>query len=342
MARPPSQIGTRPVMSRSDAAAALRRWWGIEGELDDLPSERDRNFLVRDQVGDPAIVFKLANLEEDLAFLECQHQAMTCLSRAGVPVQRIVPARNGREVVGLGDPGPPWSRALGWLPGRTLASIEAPQPGLWNDLGTVMGRTASALVDFDHPAARRTFQWDVVQAEAVIAGGVDAVSEPARHRLLEEVLDRLRHDLAPRLAGLRRSTIQNDANDHNVLVDETGSRVVGLLDFGDMVHSVTAQEAAVACAYAMLAAADPRDVMRKIVAGFDSTCHLTADELDAMPSLILARLGASVAISAHQAGLAPDDPYLSVSEEPAWNLLEWFMRTPESALRVATHEAVGR
>ncbi len=329
-------------MSRPDAAAALRRWWGIEGELDDLPSERDRNFLVRDRDGDPAIVFKLANLEEDLAFLECQHQAMACLARAGVPVQHIVPARDGREVVGLGDPGPPWSRALGWLPGRTLASTDGPQPGLWSDLGAVMGRTASALAGFDHPAARRVFQWDVVQAEAVIAAGVDAVSEPARHRLLEEVLDRLRRDLGPSLPGLRRSTIQNDANDHNVLVDETGSRVVGLLDFGDMVHSVTAQEAAVACAYAMLTAAAPTDVMRGIVAGFDTTCRLTMDELDALPVLILARLGASVAISAHQAGLAPDDPYLSISEEPAWDLLEWFMRTPGSALRVAIQEAVDR
>ena len=36
------------------------------------------------------------------------------------------------------------------------------------------------------------------------------------------------------------------------LVDEAGARVAGLLDFGDMVHSVTAQEAAVACAYGML------------------------------------------------------------------------------------------
>ena len=36
------------------------------------------------------------------------------------------------------------------------------------------------------------------------------------------------------------SVIHNDANDHNVLVDGAADRVVGLLDLGDMVHSVTA------------------------------------------------------------------------------------------------------
>ena len=145
-------------------------------------------------------------------------------------------------------------------------------------------------------------------------------------------------DLIPRLPSLRRSVIHNDANDHNVVVDDAGLRVSGLLDFGDLVHSVTAQEAAVACAYAMLGRADPVAVMGRIVAGFDSTCPLTADELDALPSLILARLGASVAISALQARLAPD-PYLRVSEGPAWALIDWFETMPGSALRAAVHEA---
>jgi hypothetical protein len=29
-----------------------------------------------------------------------------------------------------------------------------------------------------------------------------------------------------------------------------------------------------------------------------------------------------VALSAHQSRLAPDDPYLTISEAPAWELLE--------------------
>jgi hypothetical protein len=33
------------------------------------------------------------------------------------------------------------------------------------------------------------------------------------------------------------------------------------------------------------------------------------------------RLATSVALSAHQSRLAPDDPYLTISEAPAWDLL---------------------
>jgi hypothetical protein len=204
-----------------------------------------------------------------------------------------------------------------------------------------MGRSATALLDYAHPAAQRDFQWDVQRVEVVMAGGLDDVDDTDHRALLSGVRTRVRDDLRPRLSSLRRSPIHNDANDHNVLVDETGSRVVGLLDFGDMVHSVTAHEAAVACTYSMFGRDDPVSVLRAVVAGFDGTCRLTADELDAVPSLVLARLGASVAISAHQARLSPD-PYLRVSETPAWALLERLAAVPGSALRIAVHEAVGR
>ncbi len=341
MARPASWISSRPSATAADAATALWRWWGIAGELEDLPSERDRNVLVRGADGRPASVLKLANLAEDRAFLECQHGAMARLARVGVPVQLVIPALDGRQLVDLGDPGPPWARLLTWLPGRPLAGVTAPTEAVWANLGATMGRSAAALLDYDHPAARRDFQWDVQRADAVIGSGLDDVDDAEHRALLSRVRARVRDDLRPRLSSLRRSPIHNDANDHNVLVDEGGTRVVGLLDFGDMVHSVTAQEAAVAAAYAMFGRDDPVSVMRAVVAGFDGTCRLTADELDALPSLVLARLGASVAISAHQARLSPD-PYLRVSEAPAWALLERLAAIPGSALRIAVHEAVGR
>ena len=61
-----------------------------------------------------------------------------------------------------------------------------------------------------------------------------------------------------RFDGLRRSAIHNDANDHNVLVNRDGDLfargqcVVGLIDFGDIVHSYMIGDLAVAIAYAVL------------------------------------------------------------------------------------------
>jgi hydroxylysine kinase len=340
MAPTASWIRSKPRLELRQAATAAARWWAVRGDIEDLPSERDRNVLIRAE-GRPAYVLKVSNLEEDRGLLECQERAMLLLGAAGVPVQPIIPASDGSTIVGLGDPGPPWARLLGWLPGQPLADVTDPDPSLWTDLGRTMGRSVAALLDLDHPAAHRVFHWDIQRAGSVVASGAVNVADPERRVLLSEVSERLRRDLGPRLPSLRRSIIHNDANDHNVLVDQTGSRVAGLLDFGDMVHSVTAQEAAVAGAYAMLGRDDPITVLSAIVRGFDAAFRLSADELDALPTLVIARLAASVSIAARQARLS-EDPYLRVSEEPAWTLLARLAAWPPSQLRLALHEAVGR
>jgi hypothetical protein len=341
MARPASWISTRPDAGLDRAADVLAQHWGLRGLLEDLPSERDRNILVRPDDGAPPVVLKIANLAEDPAFLECQALAMARLAAAGVPVARSVPALDGRTLVDLGAPGPPWARVLTFLPGRPLAAIDVAGDALLADLGTTMGRSAAALDGFDHPAAHRDLQWDVQRATAVIAGALPEIDDADRRARLGRILARLDDRLVPILPRLRTSVIHNDANDHNILADEAGDRVVGLLDFGDMLHSVTAHEAAVATAYAMFHRADPMSVIGPLIGAFDRACPFTGLELDALPDLVLARLGASVAISARQARLDPD-PYLRVSEAPAWTLLERLEALGPDALRDAVYAAVGR
>lgn len=342
MAAPESWIATRPVPSPGADDDALARWWGIRDVVsEELPSERDRNVLVRPGGGGAPVVLKVSNRAEDPAFLTCQEEAMVRLAAAGVPVARSVPALDGRTVVDLGAPGPPLARVLTWLPGRPLATVETPSDALLANIGSTMGRVASALADFDHPAAHRVFQWDVMRALEAIEAGLRDLDDPRRRALLSSARVGLHERLVPVLPSLRTTIIHNDANDHNVLVDDAGERVVGLLDFGDMVHSVTAQEAAVATTYAMFHRTDPTTVIAPLVGAFDRACPLTDPELDALGDLILARVGASVAIAARQGRLDPD-PYLRISEAPAWTLLEWLQDTGAHALRAVVHEAVGR
>jgi Ser/Thr protein kinase RdoA (MazF antagonist) len=341
MARSGSWIATRPDAGLDQAAGLLARLWGIRGRLEDLPSERDRNVLLRPDGGGAPVVLKISNLAEDPAFLECQTLAMARLAAAGVPVARPVPALDGRTIVDIGAPGPPWARVLTYLPGRPLATVEAPSDGLLADLGATMGRCATALLAFEHAAARRELQWDVQRTRAVIAAALPEIDDPDRRARLGRVLEALDARVVPVLPALRTSVIHNDANDHNILVDEAGERVVGLLDFGDLVHSVTANEAAVATAYAMFHRSDPTTVVGPLVAGFDRACRLTDAEMDVLPDLVMARLGASVAIAARQ-GRLDDDPYLRISETPAWTLLERLEAVGPDALRAAVHEAVGR
>ena len=338
---PASWVATRPTIDLDAAAAALSRHWGLDGELSNLPSERDRNLLLRPSDGSPPLVLKIANLVEDPAFLAYQTLAMERLVDAGLPVARACPALDGRTVVDLGDPGPPLARVVSWLPGRPLATVDRPSDALLGDLGEVMGRTSAALAGFDHPAAHRDLQWDVRRAFDTIAAGLVDIDDHDRRTRLETLLVGLRERLGPVMETLRTSVIHNDANDHNILVDDAGAHVVGLLDFGDLVHTVTAQEPAVAIAYATLGREDPVGVFGPLLSAYDRSVPLTDAELDAMPDLVLARLGMSVAISAHQGRLDPD-PYLRVSEAPAWTSIEQLQTAGVERLRAAVHDAVGR
>jgi Ser/Thr protein kinase RdoA (MazF antagonist) len=116
--------------------------------------------------------------------------------------------------------------------------------------------------------------------------------------------------------------IHNDANDHNVLVADDRTRISGLLDLGDAIRSITVNELAVAATYAALGAADPVAVIAAVRAGFEGELPLAAVEASVLLDLVALRLCTSVSLSAHQSRLAPDDPYLTISEAPGWELLE--------------------
>ena len=319
---------TRPSIGIDVATTVLRRDWAIVGTLRPLPSERDRNFAVT-VGGVDRFVLKVSNAVEDAGFLAFQHAAMRRLAAAGVPCQLPVPSRRGTEVVDIGAPGQPTlARLLTWLPGRPLATIPPADrsTALLVDLGRVMGRTAAALDGFDHPPAHRPFQWSAEDGLAVIAAHAGAVADPDRAALLDRWQLRLA-PLAAVLPGLRHGVIHNDANDHNVLVDDDGSSVSGLLDLGDSIWSVVVNELAVAAAYAALDTADPLGTIDAIRTGFEAALPLDDVERRILVELVALRLATSVALSAHQARLDPRDPYLTISEAPAWDLLRRLILT---------------
>jgi Ser/Thr protein kinase RdoA (MazF antagonist) len=315
---------TRPSVDLEDARALLARTWGIEGELRPLPSERDRNFAVR-AAGEDRFVLKVSNVDEDPGFLELQDAALELLATAGVPCQRPVASTAGETIVRWAPPESADAllvRVLTWLPGRPLSAV-APASraeALLEDLGATMGRTARALAAFDHPAAHREFQWDARRGLEVVAAHAGAVVDPERAALLARWRDRLA-PLAGVMPALRHGVIHNDANDNNVLVADDERSISGLLDLGDAIDSIVVNELAVAAAYAALDAPDPLGVIAAVRRGFERELPLTAAEGAAVLDLVALRLCTSVSLSAHQSRLAPDDPYLTISERPAWTLL---------------------
>ena len=320
-----------PTFSPTDAEALAADLFGITARAVPLPGERDQNFRLDTPTGE-AFVLKIANGEEDAGLLEAQTEALRRVEATGI-CPRLLPTTDGEWMAQIaGQNGNRhWVRLLTYLPGTPLARQPRQTPALLRDLGRRVAQVDAALADFDYPAIHRDFDWDLGQGLAVVERYAPLIADGEMRVLMEKLTDDFRRETAPLLPGLRRQVIHNDANDYNVLVgDPSGDggdlytrnqQVVGLIDFGDIVHSYTVGGLAVAAAYALLDKADPLTIAAEVVAGYFEITPLTDAELTALWGLIRLRLCVSVCMAAYQQSQRPDDAYLAISQQPIRNTL---------------------
>ena len=327
----------------------VREVWGDGGEARPLPGDLDRNFVVTDEAGARSVL-KVVAPTTTIADLAVQAAAIAhvtkCAGRVqeegarGVPdmrFPRILPTASGEtlaEYEGLRI------RRLSWVAGTPMAGVVPArlQPSPATDLflrsiGRFVGWTTRALRDFDHPAAAREHPWDPTSTTWIEAE-VDRVHQGYRRAVIGRVLDLHRKVVRPIVASVPNSVIHADANDHNLIVDaETWWRgPVGLIDFGDVMRTARVSDAAIAAAYAAMRSADPAAAIADVAAGWSRAVAgvppdpqggaATEEELLLVPALVRSRLATSVTMSAVRSAERPDDPYVTISEAPAWRLLE--------------------
>ena len=119
-------------------------------------------------------------------------------------------------------------------------------------------------------------------------------------------LDHFDAEIAPRLPLLRAQIVHNDFNPHNILVDAAHAQhPVGLIDFGDMVHTPIACDLAVACSYQIGHGSDPLRAICEMVAGYASRLPLESEEIALLPNLIRLRHATTLSVSASRARRYP-------------------------------------
>ncbi len=313
------------IISLDEAEAWAREHFALDAVASELPGDVDRNVLLTERSG-IRWVLKLASMVTDRVDIECQHAVLRHLEATdlGDLVPRLVLDSKGAASIAVrtaaGDSG--LLRLVTYLPGRPLAKIANPHGTLYREIGRTLGRLDVALSELDHPGARRHKVWDLVHF-LDLEHLLDALDDDLRE-LVAAGLDSFACRVHPRLADLPTSIIHNDANDYNLLVDDSHgrTRLCGVIDFGDLVHTITVAEPAIACAYAMLDSEDPRAVSSELIAGYESVHPLSELEHELLPDLIIARLCTSLLMSAQARCIAPDDEYLRISERPASDLLK--------------------
>lgn len=331
-----------------DAATSLaQRLYGIEAQAQPLPSEYDQVFKLVASDG-MAYILKVMHPSREAAFIDLQCKTLQHLAARApaLALQRVVPTTRcdvfARTRVADGSERIVW--LLSYLPGKVLFDFRPHSPALLESLGGMLGEVDGALQDFGHPAAERgDFKWDL-SAALWIKSKLFAIADPARRALVERAIALYESDVLPRAARLRRGVIYGDANDYNVLVEWSSGATqprVGIVDFGDMHAGWIAAEPAVAAAYALLDKPAPLAAIASVVAGFNHAFALNEDEVAALFPLVVMRLAVSVVNSALRKQARPDDPYVTVSEAPAWTALERLDATHPRFARAVLRHACG-
>ena len=316
-----------PPIAVAEAVRVARELYGVEASAQALPGEYDDNFHLTGADGQ-ALVLKVMHPAREHSFIDMQCQALRHLAQRAphLSLPRVLPDRH-RELfstVTIADGSTRLVWLLTFVKGTVLAKVRPHAPELLGDLGRFLGEMDAALQTFSHPAAHRELKWDSSRA-AWIKGILQHVADAKQRALVERFLALYETEIALVLPRLRRSVIYGDANDHNVLVSEPWPlprKVASVIDFGDMHHGLIASEPAIAAAYAILGERDPLPAAAAIVTGYHGAFPLDELELSVLYALIGARLAVSVTNSAHRKTVKPDDPYVTVSEAPAWEALE--------------------
>ena len=268
-----------PQFSISQASQIAERLYGLSDFVRELPSERDQNFLFRNE-DRSEFILKITNRDERREVLDLPNRAMEHIGGA----IHVVRTLNGETITS--EEGH-FIRLVNFIRGVPLAEFRPHSSELLKDLGRMLGRTDKKLASFKHPAARRDLYWDIRNAERTVA--------------IQEILAAWREIVVPRLPELRTSVIHNDANDYNLIVSvppvRTEPASINLIDFGDMLETFTVCEPAIACAYAMMHKPDPIAAAADIIRGYNEEYPLTEVEIALIHHFIRTRLAMSVSIA---------------------------------------------
>ena len=289
----------------------LHSGYGLDGELERLLGERDRNYRLTCSDGERYIV-KIVDSGETAAVSDFQIRALLHLqaNACSVPVPRIIALKSGAYAARLDDDdGSHIVRVVSYLPGVPMSGFKTDRP-LAHELGAALARLDLALRDFDHSCDRRDFIWDMQNA-ALLRERTHSISDAAVRDMVIGCLEDFDKQAQPRFDSLRTQVIHNDVNPANVLLSGDPAAVSGIIDFSDMVTAPLIIEVATAASYLRSGGRDALSLLAPFVAGYHAVCPLQEAEWELLYDLVCTRLTTTITKKHWRAAtVAESDPSL--------------------------------
>ncbi|WP_158893234.1 MULTISPECIES: phosphotransferase [unclassified Pseudomonas] len=313
-----------PTLAPDEVQQLVRRLYGIDGRVDPLLGERDQNCRVETAVGERYVV-KISNPSESLAVVDFQIAALDhigCVAPS-LPVPRVVRTLEGQThaTLVLPDGSATCVRMLTYLDGvqirdtrRTATQRRA--------MGTFLAELNLALRDFALPSATHDLLWNVSTAHR-LAAKVDSIEEGPRRALVRMFMARFDRHVLPLLPHLRAQVIHNGYHLYNVLAaPQDHERIVGIIDFGDMLHAPLVGEVATAAAFHMGGPIDPLLGPAQFLGAYHATLPLEDSEQEIVADLMATRHLITVLISEWRARRYPENyDYIMRHNAASWEAL---------------------
>ena len=315
------------MIEQAELRSLLETQWGIAAtEVTELAGELDRTYRVVAESGSTYCVkTRRAKRGAVDSAVDLEFEVLTHLhGQSDVAVPTLFPTTGGvfqwadeEQVI--------W--VLEWLDGVRWADLPWRSPALARQLGQKARLLSRRLAGFDHPAAHRTHHWDLRRLDESIELHQDEAASD-NHRAAVERVRQLVQAAGSFLAGLPQSVVHQDLNDHNVLVRmvDGEASVAGIIDFGDVLHSATITELAVAVAYAMLRTEHPIDAAADVVAGWYGDELPPDAELRVIFPLALGRLMVNAVTWSARSAAQPE--YADARSRHTWQTIEKLVHVP--------------
>jgi 4-aminobutyrate aminotransferase-like enzyme/Ser/Thr protein kinase RdoA (MazF antagonist) len=311
----------RPAIDADTALAVARERYGVDGALDELGSNQDRNFRLDE--GSRRLLLKFSNPVFGAAELEAQNLAAATVAASGIPAPRVVPAPDGSELIEVEVGGETLrARLLDFVDGEPLSDHGTFTGDEARRLGDLAGRVVAALAALAHPGFAQRTQWNLRDAAETVHLLADSIPDAARRARVLDITAAASATLEPLRGRLRVQPIHGDLTDDNLVVTSgagsTTGAAWGVIDFGDVAESWTVAELAVTCAAILHHnPADPLVVL-ETAAAFHAVVPLTDAEVDAFWPLVQLRAATLVASGEHQVALEADNVYAAQNRRQEW------------------------
>ena len=210
----------RPEFSEQEAGLLLEENYGLCCTLEELPGERDRNYLSQEHNGE-SYVLKISNSCETLEFLKVQNNALESaamlLEKGRIP--SVYPNKNGESLsrVRSEDGSLHWMRLVHYVEGLPMAEYRPHTREFLQELGVMCGTVTKALHKIPAPSSSHTLLWEMHNVQETLEEYMPWIKDEKLLSLVKTSLDLYSQTMEPLESKLRCGWIHNDFNDYNVL-----------------------------------------------------------------------------------------------------------------------------